>query len=127
MIGDGAIHRVKPHQNEVKITVDAAIFKDKGVSGMGLVVRDHKGHLIIAMIKIFAEVMNPMLAEAIAVKEALSWAKETGGATIVESDCLVVIQMIRSVAPMPLKLGQVIEECREIIRKTDNIQLYFIK
>lgn len=43
--GDGALYWVKPHYNEVKITADAAVFEDSGMSGIGLVARNHEGHL----------------------------------------------------------------------------------
>ena len=68
-----------------------------------------------------------MLAEAIAVKEALSWAKEMESQPItVETDCLVVVQLIRSTAPIRSRLGQVIEDCRDLIR-SNNFRLYFVK
>ena len=77
--GDGAVCWVKPHLNEVKITVDAAIFESHGISGMGLIARNHNGHLLFAKSKTEAEVLNPTLAEAMAIKEALSWAKIWSG------------------------------------------------
>lgn len=126
--GDGAILWVKPQQNEVKINVDAAVFENRGYSGIGLIARNHEGHLLLAKTRCFSEIMNPALAEAIAVKEALSWAKEWSGKTItIESDCLVVIQMIRSVTPMRSRLGRVIVECRELLRHLNNVSLYFVK
>ncbi|KAL8097413.1 hypothetical protein AgCh_030516 [Apium graveolens] len=89
--GDAAIYRVKPYQNEVKITADAAVLKDQGASGIRVIARDHEGQLILEKTSSFTEVMNPTLFEAIAVKEALSWAKEKGWNTvIIEFDCLVV-------------------------------------
>ena len=45
----------------------------------------------------------------------------------IESDCLVVVQMIRSSAPMRSRIGQVVQECREIIKEANNLKLYFIK
>lgn len=46
---------------------------------------------------------------------------------IVESDCLVVVQMIRSTTPMRSHFGKVIVDCRDLIRELNNIKLYFIK
>lgn len=125
--GDWATVWVKPQHEEVKITVDAAIFQDKGVSGFGIVVRNHDGCLILAKSLTKPEIMNPTLAEAIAVKEALSWTMEMGWSSVtIESDCLVVIQLMRSDAPMRSRLGRVIEDCREIVRY-NNVRLSFIK
>lgn len=88
--GDGAIYWVKPHQNEVKITVDATIFLNEGASGISLIARVQEGYLLQAKTKWFSEVMHPTLAEAIAVKEALSWVKDMGWSKVtIETDCLV--------------------------------------
>lgn len=126
--GDGAVCWVKPQHNGVKITCDAAIFEELGISGAGLIARDHDGTLISAKSKTTPEVLKPVLAEAIAVKEALSWAKEMESRPItVETDCLVVVQLIRSTAPMRSRLGQVIEDCRDLIRLNNNFKLYFVK
>ena len=96
MLGNGVTCWVKP-QHEVKITVDAVIFKDKGCSSIGIVARVQGGYLLHAMIKIYSEVLNPTLAEALAIKEALSWMKNMGWTTvIIESDYLIVVQIIRS-------------------------------
>lgn len=57
--GDGAMYWVKPQYNEVKITVDVAVFEDQGTSGIGLISRNHDGYLILAQSKRYAEVMDP--------------------------------------------------------------------
>lgn len=83
---------VKPQYNEVKISTDAVLFEEQGKSGIGMIARDHEGHLLSARTRNFAEIMNPSLIEAIAVKEALSWAKEFLPRPVtVESECLVVV------------------------------------
>ncbi|KAL8101079.1 hypothetical protein AgCh_033092 [Apium graveolens] len=126
--GDGALFWAKPHFDEVKILVDAAVFEDQGKSGIGLIARNHDGYLLTTKIRTFEEVMNPSLVEAIAIKEALSWAKDVGwNSVIIESDCLVVVQMIRSAAPLRSRIGQVIEECRQLVRDFNNFKLYFVK
>ncbi|XP_074377018.1 uncharacterized protein LOC141718535 [Apium graveolens] len=128
---DGAACWVMPQQNEVKVTVDAAIFDDKGSSGVGLIARVHGGYMSHARTKCYPEVLHPTLAEAMAVKEALSWVKRVKNMAweevTIESDCLVVMQMIRNSAPMRTRLGQIIQDCRELIKKAHNLKLYFIK
>lgn len=90
--GDGAIFWVKPQLNAVKVTIDAAVVENEGKSGIGLVARNHEGRLLLAKTRSYAEVMNPTLVEAIAIKEALSWAKDMEWEmTIIESVCLVGI------------------------------------
>ncbi|KAL8113726.1 hypothetical protein AgCh_020862 [Apium graveolens] len=72
--------------------------------------------------------MNPTLAEVLAIKEALSWTKDWMEKTItIESDCLVVIQLIRSATSLRSRLGKVIMKCRTLVRELNNVRLYFIK
>ncbi|KAL8148146.1 hypothetical protein AgCh_005481 [Apium graveolens] len=74
------------------------------------------------------EVMNPTLAEALAIKGALSWAKEWTEKTItIESYCLIVIQLIRSATSLRSRLGKVIMDCRHLVHELNNVRLYFIK
>ncbi|XP_074373436.1 uncharacterized protein LOC141713760 [Apium graveolens] len=43
---DGVLYWARPRQNNVKITVDAAVFTDQGASGIGAVARDHAGDML---------------------------------------------------------------------------------
>lgn len=45
----------------------------------------------------------------------------------IESDCLVVVQAIRSRVQMVSPVGKVIEECRELILGLNNVSLFFVK
>lgn len=45
-VGDGAVSWVKPQRNTVKVTVDAAIFKDQDAVGIGLIARDYTGMIV---------------------------------------------------------------------------------
>ncbi|XP_017245371.1 uncharacterized protein LOC108217030 [Daucus carota subsp. sativus] len=126
--GDGAVTWAKPQQNTVKVSVDAAIFEDREEVGLGMVARDSTGQLSLARTNLHQGVVSPEVAEAMAIKEALSWIKqERWPHVVLESDCLVVIQAIRSKAPMRSPFGVLIEHCRQSICHMNNIELYFIK
>lgn len=128
LAGDGAIYWAKPKTDVVKITVDAATFSDQGTCGIGIISRDHDGSLLGAKSKQYAEVLNPSMVEAMAIKEALSWAKDRQWSSVIlESDCLLVVQLIRSATPMKSRFGQVIEDCRRLRSGFNNFELYFIK
>ncbi|KAL8098853.1 hypothetical protein AgCh_031539 [Apium graveolens] len=126
--GDGASFWVKPQPNTVKVSGDAAIFKEREEVGFGLVARDSDGMLIEAITVVHYELVSPVLAEAMAVKEALSWidARQWSGVTL-ESDCLVVVQAIRSKTPMRSRFGVVVTECRDFMHRLNNIELLFVK
>ena len=94
-LGDGADKWVKPLNDEVKITVDAAMFAEEAAYGVGMLARNSSGEVLEGKSKLFQGNIRPNIAEAIAVKEALSWSKESRWEKVViESDCLAVVQAI---------------------------------
>lgn len=126
--GDGAATWVNPQEYTFKVTVDAATFAENNVFGVGMVARNHSGELVSARSICFNSATSPEMAEAVAMKEALSWIKKEKWTTVtIESDCLVVVQAVRSQAPMISPFGIIIEDCREAIRELNTIQVLFIK
>lgn len=100
--GDGAVLWVKPKRNSVKVSVDAATFNDQGAFGIGLIARDDNGYLLQARSKLFQGMVDAAVAEIMAIKEALSWLIQMRWQEVIlESDCLGVVQAIRSKAQMP--------------------------
>lgn len=125
--GDGATSWVKPEKDEFKVSVDAAIFSESLKYGVGFIARNDKGEVMQGASKLFDGVIRPEHTEAIAVKEALSWVKEKDWRRVViNSDCLAVVQAIRSNVILSSSFGQVITECRMMLRDL-NIELFFVK
>lgn len=126
--GDGASSWVKPQVGTIKATVDAALFEEQPAYGIGLVARDAEGELVQATALYCEGVTSPVLAEALAIKEALSWIKMKAWEMVqLESDCLVAIQAIRSKVLMTSPFGLVIEECRRMLLESNKVSLFFIK
>ncbi|WOG82094.1 hypothetical protein DCAR_0101255 [Daucus carota subsp. sativus] len=73
---DGVCSWAKPNQNEVKISVDAALFAECSKFGIGLLARDSDGRVVQGRSELFDGQVRSELAEAVAVKEALSWVKD---------------------------------------------------
>ncbi|KAL8104856.1 hypothetical protein AgCh_028866 [Apium graveolens] len=71
--GDGVVIWVKPKPNVVKVLVDAAIFADREEIGFGFVARNSAGELIEAKTVVHNRLTSPVTAEAMAMKEVLSW------------------------------------------------------
>jgi hypothetical protein len=81
----------------VFVNVDAALFKAEDRIGVGVVVRDHMGSLKLACSEGLAGCVYPELAEALAVRRALTLTKDHGFRSIIlASDCLSLIQKISS-------------------------------
>ncbi|XP_074356170.1 uncharacterized protein LOC141695861 [Apium graveolens] len=126
--GDGAPIWVKPQMNEVKISVDAAVFKEPEGVGFRIVIRDSDGLLVAAKTLFNSQLVAPLMAEALGIKEALSWCDQVQGERIiVETDCLAAAQAIRSSCPMRSHFGLVVEECRSLLKRLQKVSLCFVK
>lgn len=74
------------------------------------------------------QLVSPVLAEAMAVEEALSWMDNQGWhEASVESDCYAVVKAARSQVPVRSYLGLITEECRATLQRLNNIRLLFVK
>ncbi|XP_074351785.1 uncharacterized protein LOC141690929 [Apium graveolens] len=56
-----------------KISVDAATFDEYNATGVGMIVRDYHGDVLSARTMRMYSLFSPEMAEALAIKEALSW------------------------------------------------------
>lgn len=128
VVGDGANAWAKPQVGVIKVSVDAATFIDNSGTGMGMVARNSKGELIQAVSKFTREVVSPELAEAMAIKEAFSWIKSNlWQEVIMESDCMVPVQAIRSNMQMRSPFGLVVEDCRNTLLLLNKVSLFFVR
>lgn len=83
----------KPQSGWYKLNVDAAINEEGGKMGFGWVLRDDHGTFKAAKCTPWKGVYSPKEAEAIAVREALSWLKAHNYDKVtVEIDALLVLQ-----------------------------------
>lgn len=127
---DGAERWHTPMTNRVKINADAALFEDTNSFSYAFIARDHEGKLVEAHSRSLRGRPGPDLAEAIGIREALSWVKNNScDDAIVESDCLQVVQAIRSSISCLSYLGRVVQECRDLLASLSykNVCFGFIK
>lgn len=73
---DGDEHWTAPVDNTIKVNCDAAIFAATSTYSTAFAVRDHMGDLVEAKSSCCLGNLSPENAEAISVREALSWIKE---------------------------------------------------
>ena len=126
--GDGGSAWVKPQMMQIKVSVDAATFREFQSSGIGMVARDDKGELLLARTVYFGDVYSAEMAEGLAIKEALSWIKsQAWQEVVIESDCLAAVQAVRSKVRMRSPYGRIIEDCRRLLENQNTVSLLFIK
>ncbi|KAM6544107.1 hypothetical protein CsatB_008554 [Cannabis sativa] len=125
---DGALSWQKPATGEVKINTDAALFSDPNRYSFACVARDDSGHVLEAISSCKLGVVTPELAEAMGVREALSWLKKKGWNRVtIESDSLTVVQALRSSLPMSSYFGGVISDCKTLLESVSDVSILFVK
>ncbi|KAI8549830.1 hypothetical protein RHMOL_Rhmol06G0055900 [Rhododendron molle] len=93
----------------VKINVDGAVCRKKGIVGVGLVARDHKGQILgMASIPSMG-LLSPRSVEAMGFREALVFAANSGlSHIIIEGDSLEVVQAL-------IQEGKSLSDCSSIL------------
>ena len=106
-----------PPANMVMVNSDAAIFSSSNSMGFGTVIRDHTGACLAACGEHVEGVTSPELAEALALRRAISFAVEEGyDHMVLASDCLSVIQRVLSSEVDRSALGAVTEDVKRLAR-----------
>lgn len=106
-----------PADNRIKVNVDAVIFESPNCYSYAVVARGQEGEFIEAL-SIYKEgKVTPEVAEGIDIREALSWVKaqQFYGGVEVETDCLIMVQAIRSGVTLQSYLGRIVDECKELL------------
>ncbi|KAL8112588.1 hypothetical protein AgCh_020058 [Apium graveolens] len=113
---DGGVHWRQPHQGAVKVNTYATIFEESNYYSYAMVARDHTGTLLEAQASCKQGILNPDLAEAIGIREALSWLKFKDWEMVeVETDCMGAVQAIRCSSINFSYPGRVIYDCRRLL------------
>jgi hypothetical protein len=86
----------KPQEGRWKINWDAAIDKQTLKIGIGIVIRDFDGSVVVARAKFLPYIIDPPTAEAVAAWYAVSLGREVRGVSIIlEDDSLEVVSALR--------------------------------
>ncbi|KAM6591439.1 hypothetical protein CsatA_014044 [Cannabis sativa] len=121
-------HWVKPVMGKIKVNVDGAIFANDRKFGAAGVARDHDGRFIEAFTVLLEGCVDPVIAEVVGVKEALSWIKRhQWGRVDVETDSLVVVQAVRGSVFIPSPFGQHVSACRTLLASLPLVTINFVK
>ncbi|XP_071680384.1 uncharacterized protein [Lolium perenne] len=111
-----------PLEGRIVINVDAALFSASSRTGVGVVVRNHKGEFLAAHSQLLDETMTPEIAEAHAIRCAVSLARDEGWNRIVlASDCLAVIQRIKAPERDKSLVGVVIEDIKFLAHSLSSV------
>ncbi|GLU23845.1 hypothetical protein SLE2022_398210 [Rubroshorea leprosula] len=103
-----------PSEGHVKINVDGAVSSHKRIYGMGAVVRNNSGEVVVAMACKGQGAVGVEIAEACCMCKALQWACEFSfDRVMMESDCASLVTALNSgIAAINSGLGTVISDCK---------------
>ena len=116
-----------PRPEIVAINVDAAIDSRGSRVGTGCVLRDHRGVVLASEVSATAHGLAPSLAEASAILRGLRFASDSGfRRVVVHSDCLHVINEIKSGDIPTTELGTILEDIKESLGAFHEYSFLFI-
>jgi hypothetical protein len=102
-----------PPPGVVLVNVDAALFDNLHRMAVGVVMRDHTGQCLLAASEPLVGYSSPELAETLALRRAVSLAREGGFQDVIfSSDCLSLIQRLNSKTPDRSPIGVVVADIR---------------
>ncbi|XP_065854127.1 uncharacterized protein [Euphorbia lathyris] len=114
-----------PPAGMVKINFDAAVFQ--GSLGYGFIERDDFGNFRACGNGGVSGPPDPLLAEALAFREMLQWAKEQNRANVhFETDSQLLAQLFHKLLPVNSPLGVIIGDCKVLFQSLDNSCLSFV-
>ncbi|KAL0011807.1 hypothetical protein SO802_006915 [Lithocarpus litseifolius] len=110
-------HWSPPPQDWYKVNVDAAVFKENGTCGIGVVIRNNMGQIMGAMSKQMGFPLRALEAEAKAAEAGILLAWDLGlKDIIVEGDAQMVIQAINGGVAPAIPILKIIEGSRRCLQ-----------
>lgn len=95
--------------------------------GFGFILRDVHGVVHECCAWSTQGLSDPAVAEALCIREALSWLKDGGRHhVIVETDSQVVATAICNKVSIPNSLGLVLDDCISLVNHLNNVSVTFI-
>ncbi|KAL6144290.1 hypothetical protein ACLB2K_054985 [Fragaria x ananassa] len=105
-----------PSPSTVKLNCDAVVFNDGINVGVGMVIRNNYGDLILAKRERLTGMFKPCIAELWAVILGLESVVEGGWQVeVVESDCLEVVLMVNGDGECFVEEGVLVEKVKELL------------
>nr|GMD31864.1 transcription factor TCP4-like [Ipomoea batatas] len=115
-----------PDYNVLKLNVDAAVREDGNMLGMGWVLRDHRGGVRAVGAVGKRGAVLPKEAEALAIREALSWLKDQHHDNVlVETDAQQIVMRLHLHNSSPF--GLLLHDINGLLNSFSNVNVCFVK
>ncbi|KAL9408398.1 hypothetical protein AB3S75_046874 [Citrus x aurantiifolia] len=115
-----------PPANVFKANVDAAVNYEKGIAGLGAVIRDSNSRIIVAAVKATQFIGDVKAAEAEAVEWGLVMAKNAAlSSLMVETDCQDVGKLINDQKGSKTEIVWMISEIQDQRKDFQHISFHY--
>ncbi|XP_017256601.1 uncharacterized protein LOC108226171 [Daucus carota subsp. sativus] len=115
-----------PPEGWIKINIDASCRQDSEYVGVGCVVRNERGEFLRARTTLVQGRSYAREAEALSLKEALSWVKTwRTQKCIFESDAKLLVDAIHAGHGNSI-FDTIVEDCRELIKHFQEVLVMFV-
>ncbi|KAJ8767793.1 hypothetical protein K2173_020733 [Erythroxylum novogranatense] len=117
-----------PPEGTLKLNANSMFQHNSGVTGAGWILRDHLGCRVGGGMCNSGMAANPVLAEAIGLREALSWLKGafTNSLVDVEVDCLELVVAIQG-KHYGSYLGGIVSDINSLLDQFQSIAISHVK
>ncbi|XP_062154522.1 uncharacterized protein LOC133862691 [Alnus glutinosa] len=106
----------KPEENRIKINWDAALDGGRKLMGIGIIARDHQGRVRAAKCEILPHVRDPVAAEAIGARSAVSFGCFMGFQSVdLEGDAREIILTLSNLEEVDSVHGHFLAETRQML------------
>jgi hypothetical protein len=117
-----------PDDDFVKCNVDAAMFEEQRCFGIGMCIRDNRGHFLKAATFWHDGSPPPQEAEAIGLRDAISWLGRLDlSRVLIELDCKLVINSIFDRNTNQAEFGSIISDCQVLLQQHPNFKISFAR
>ncbi|GAA0165590.1 hypothetical protein LIER_43720 [Lithospermum erythrorhizon] len=116
-----------PTQDWIKLNCDASWEKNNGHCSIGMVGRGAQGRFEGARYQLMQQVASSLVAEAMAFREGMSFAKENKwNRVVIESNSKVLVQALRGEVPIPVEIDVLVWDVLQW-RKNMDAKFQFIR
>ncbi|XVE55332.1 hypothetical protein DITRI_Ditri03aG0150200 [Diplodiscus trichospermus] len=119
----------KPPNGWLKCNVDAATFIQNRRMGTGMITRNSNAQFVAARrLPRGNFIGDALMAEAISLKEVLSWIKELQlENVIVETDALAVVNLLKGEGIIRSIIGLIIDDCKFLTNEITNCKISYVR
>ncbi|XP_031115730.1 uncharacterized protein LOC116019596 [Ipomoea triloba] len=111
----------------ISVHTDAVVFLETQEVTFGVIIKDNRGEYIAAKSGHLRCLLDAHIAEAVAIRVALSWVKERGHSKVMMyTDCQMVCKLFNGNLLDLSFAGCVINDCRELSRHFESVSVKFI-